>query len=271
MNIKLQLIIGIVLIICLPSQISGQTNSPEISVFNTNEPKNKNELRLLCYNLRGGRGMDGTNNHQRIVRILKDINADLVAIQEVDSFTQRNPFDVMAFLGQETGMYHIFHGNIPYKGGKYGIGILSKEKPLHTGYISLPGTEEKRGVVMAEFKNFIFMSTHLSLTDSDRVNSARIINEYIQKTNKQAYIAGDFNDMETTGKMFTEFYKEWEIISPDVLTFPSDSPKKRIDFIMARKNKNTTVNKSGIPYIEGIDLGKTSDHLPLCIDIQKNN
>jgi endonuclease/exonuclease/phosphatase family metal-dependent hydrolase len=213
--------------------------------------------------------MDGETNHQRVVSLLKAINADIVAIQEVDSATQRNPFDVMSFLGKETGMYHIFHGNIPYKGGRYGIGILSSEKPKKTAYITLPGTEEKRGVVIAEFKRYIFMSTHLSLTDSDRVASARIINEYIRKTKKQAYIAGDFNDMDLDGEMFSTFYHEWEVISPDIVTFPANSPKKRIDFIMARKNKKNKVVKSGIPQVVGIDLGKTSDHLPLCIDVRK--
>jgi endonuclease/exonuclease/phosphatase family metal-dependent hydrolase len=230
--------------------------------------KNPKQLRILCYNLRGGRGMDGQNNHERVATLIKSVNADLVALQEVDSMTKRTPFDMMENLSFKTGMYQLFTGNIPYQGGKYGIGILSREKPLRTDYIPLPGTEEKRGVAVVEFKKFIFMSTHLSLTGADRVSSARIINDYIANTRKQAYIAGDFNDEDMNGPMFSEFLQEWEIISPDIFTFPADFPNKRIDFIMARKNRKNKVVKSGIPAVEGIDLGKTSDHLPLFIDIK---
>lgn len=70
-----------------------------------------------------------------------------------------------------TGMHPFFAPAIDYDGGKYGIGMLSREKPLDVRVVPLPGREEARTLFVADFPDYTFVGTHLSLTGDDRMAS----------------------------------------------------------------------------------------------------
>ena len=103
------------------------------------------ELRLMSYNVRNCRGLDDSVSYERIARIITDANADAVAIQELDSMTTRYPQqDVLGNLAALTGMYPTYAPSIDYAGGKYGIGMLSRQKPLSHRRVPLPCRSEPR-------------------------------------------------------------------------------------------------------------------------------
>lgn len=52
-------------------------------------PTGKSRLRVASYNIQHGMGMDGRLDYLRTARVLEKINADVVAVQEVDSMTRR--------------------------------------------------------------------------------------------------------------------------------------------------------------------------------------
>lgn len=88
-------------------------------------------LRLMTYNVRNANGMDGICNYQRVANVINNARPDIVAIQELDSMTARsNRTDVLKELAERTQLHPCFTPAIDYDGGKYGIGILSKETPL---------------------------------------------------------------------------------------------------------------------------------------------
>ena len=88
-------------------------------------------LRLMTYNVRNANGMDGICNYQRVANVINNARPDIVAIQELDSMTARsNRTDVLKELAERTQLHPCFAPAIDYDGGKYGIGILSKETPL---------------------------------------------------------------------------------------------------------------------------------------------
>ena len=70
-----------------------------------------------------------------------------------------------------------------------GIGMLSKEKPLSSRYLPLPGREEARALLVVEFEKYIYCCTHLSLTEEDRMLSLPIIREVATKAQKPLFIA----------------------------------------------------------------------------------
>ena len=85
-------------------------------------------LRLMTYNVRNANGMDGICNYQRVANVINNTRPDIVAIQELDSMTARsNRTDVLKELAERTQLHPCFAPAIDYDGGKYGIGILSKE------------------------------------------------------------------------------------------------------------------------------------------------
>lgn len=73
----------------------------------------------------------------RIAEVINREHPDVVALQEVDSVTQRiGGCDLLGELGKLTGMQQVYAPAISFDGGKYGIGLLCRKKPLASeGYL----------------------------------------------------------------------------------------------------------------------------------------
>lgn len=147
--------------------------------------RENNTLRIMSYNIRNGRGMDDMIDFRRTAEVINKVCPDVVAVQELDSVTGRSGGkDVLREIAGLTLMHHIYAPAIDYDGGKYGIGMLSKEKPLGYRYLSLPGREEARALLVVEFEKYIYCCTHLSLTEEDRMLSLPVIRQVAASTNK---------------------------------------------------------------------------------------
>ena len=136
-------------------------------------------LKLMTYNIRNATGMDGVCNFQRIANVINNASPDVVAVQEVDSVTNRsNQKYVLGEIAERTQMHACFAPAIDFDGGKYGIGLLSKKAPIHLQTMALPGREEARTLILAEFEDYIYCCTHLSLTEEDRMKSLDILKAF---------------------------------------------------------------------------------------------
>lgn len=221
--------------------------------------------RVMSYNIRNGKGIDNVQDFQRIIDAVNRAKVDVVALQEVDSMTKRNPRDVMKILGNATNMYPTFGGAIDYGGGKYGVGVLTKEKPLSHYRVPLPCSDEQRVLLVVELENYYICSTHFSLHAEYREEAARIICEEAKKLNKPMIVAGDFNAQrsETTIKMLSEHFEIFEK-NGSQLTFPAGTPTKEIDYICLYKDNGAevVVHESYVQY-EPV----ASDHRPIVMDM----
>lgn len=152
-------------------------------------------LRIMSYNIHNGIGMDGKVDYARIANVISDVNPDVVALQELDSITHRSPVNVLEEIASVTGMNYVFGPAISYGGGKYGIGVMSKEKPLNVRNVSLPGREEARTLLVVEFEKYIFLATHFSLTAADQIKSIEVILKEVFSKEKPVFMAGDMNSV----------------------------------------------------------------------------
>jgi endonuclease/exonuclease/phosphatase family metal-dependent hydrolase len=219
-------------------------------------------LRLLSYNIRNGKGMDNKVDYDRTATVLKNSKADIIALQELDSVTKRNGGEnTIQVLADKTGLFQVYGSAIPYQGGKYGVGILSKQKPLKYYTVPLPGREEERVLLIAEFTKYVIFCTHLSLTAEDRIASIAIINEQAEKFRKPIYLLGDLN-AEPASKAITSLKQKWKMLSGEEPTFPATLPKKCIDFIFTYKSKKAKVRSS-----EVLNEPVTSDHRPVLVEV----
>lgn len=231
------------------------------------------ELRLMSYNVRNCRGLDDSVSYERIARIITDANADAVAIQELDSMTTRYPQqDVLGNLAALTGMYPTYAPSIDYAGGKYGIGMLSRQKPLSHRRVPLPCRSEPRSLLIVEFPNYYFCCTHLSLNAEDRVTDVVIIIDELSRLDKPAFIAGDFNAepdepaMQLLAQHCTVFAKQ------PAATFPADDPASEIDYIcqygVGTRPQATLIQHHVIEPSESADVTAASDHRPIVADVR---
>lgn len=222
--------------------------------------------RIMSYNVRNCRGMDDVLDYQRIADIINRVSPDAVAIQELDSVTGRSSnIFVLKELADRTNMNYTYGAAIDYDGGKYGIGILCKEKPLRTWSIPLPGREERRCLLMVELNDYILACTHFSLTPEDQIASVPLIKSALKDIKKPLFLAGDINakyDTEVQAALRNDFIT---LNDPTVPTIPSTNPEECIDFIYGYKNghKYKVLNATVMT-----EEKLASDHLPVFVDVQ---
>ena len=233
-------------------------------------PKGEGNLRVLTFNIRHCAGNDDVINYDRTAAVINGMQPDVVCLQEVDYMTTRsNKVDQLKTLADKTGMNYYFSKSIAYQGGEYGNGLLFKGTPISTKTYPLPGAE-LRSAAIAEFENYVVISTHLALEENNRVESAKQLTDLAKTYNKVVYMAGDFNEDLMNGTFFTELKKEWEVVSSTENTFPTGQATKRIDFVVTLKTPPTTVVKSNVIYnLDGVNVAITSDHYPLYCDFKK--
>ena len=223
-------------------------------------------LKLMSYNIRNTKGMDNVRNVQRIANVINNEAPDVVAVQELDSMTTRsNQTDVLAEVAERTQMHANYAPAISFQGGKYGIGILSKEQPLSIRTFPLPGREEERMLMIAEFKDYLFACTHLSLTEEDRLASLDIIKNRASTSNKPFFLAGDLNDTPDS-KFIKSLQQDFQILTNTKKpTYPAPEPKETIDYIAAwKENTDNFANLS----TQVVEEPLASDHRPITVTLR---
>ena len=225
-----------------------------------------NTVRLMSYNIRSGKGLDDVRDLDRTAAVINSINPAVIALQEVDSVTGRvNNRDIIAELGQKTAMYTVYGAAINYSGGKYGIGVMSKEKPLSHVNVPLPGREEERTVLAVEFADYYVLCTHWSLTAEDRLSSIDIINDLVEKFDKPAFLIGDLNASPESDSL-ERLKKRWTVLNnTKQATFPANDPVDHIDYILGYKGNG---QKYTVIQTQVINEPVVSDHRPLFADIR---
>lgn len=220
------------------------------------------KVRVMTYNVRNGHGVDGVKDIKRCAEVINDARPHVIAVQELDSMSRRNKKYVLGELAQLTGYHDYYHRTIPYKGGAYGIGILSRKEALSVDFHPLPCRKEPRGLLIVEFKKYYLLCTHLSLNQEDRVTSVGIIRDIVSKLDKPVFIAGDMNARPNSKPM--KAFKEFTQVLNDEnkFTIPSNKPRSCIDYILGA-NGSFKVLKDYVYY------GTiASDHLPLYVDVK---
>lgn len=251
--------------ILLAAVLFGWLSTNQLNAQDLGDAKD-NTFRIMSYNVRNGRGMDDSISLQRVADAILKVAPDVIAVQELDSVTARSKqVDVLRALGEKVLMYPTYAPAIDFDGGKYGVGMLSKEKPLTYRSVSLPGREEKRTFLWVEFEKFVFCCTHLSLTEEDRMLSLPIIRKEAAKTNKPLLIAGDWN-AEPNSAFVQALQKDFVLLSDTTKkTYPASEPNICIDYIAYYKQNEQPLARlsTWIP-----EETVASDHRPVVTDVR---
>lgn len=226
-------------------------------------PTQGDTICVMSYNVHNAVGMDGIRDVRRIAGVIIASGADVVAVQEVDSVTNRSGGRyILGDIAAATGMNPVFSAAIDFDGGRYGIGLLSRERPLSVRRVPLPGTEEERTLLLAEFENYVMGVTHLSLTDADRLASVDILAREAAAFDKPLILAGDFNaspDSPAIEALSQTFTPLSDGASP---TFPADNPTVTIDHIMYKGDNPPAVLSSQV-----VNEPMASDHRPVTVSL----
>lgn len=267
-NIFAALALGTLLVAC--NDLDGDNSDYDFGdkAESVSPDRVENTVRLATYNIhRCTPANSSVANYDNVAKAIKLVDADAIALQEIDCMTTRHAEDQMTEIAKRNGMYGYFCPAVNQAGGTYGIGIMSKSQPIKTESLPLPGVE-KRVMFAAEFDTFVFIATHLCVSSAEnRAWSYDIINEYVADNyaggSKPVFLAGDLNDT----SLPTECTSQWKVLSSVQVTFPSSA--KRIDYVLEYKGNNPagTVVKTLVPGYKELNLYDVSDHLPVFVDL----
>ena len=224
-------------------------------------------LRVMTYNIHHAEGLDGKVDLQRIANVIRQSNADAVALQEVDKNTERTGgINMPAELARLTGMNVAFGANLDnYQGGQYGTAILSRF-PIesHENHrLKQVRKGEQRGVLMAVLKmtqgQLLFTCTHLDHTQdqAERLFSeTQFADIFAGHAGLPTIFCGDFNDTpdsELYKRLSKKWTDTWSIAGKgNGYTMSSANPKRRIDYIWLSGKKKLQGKMDGRAENRGI-------------------
>lgn len=218
-------------------------------------PKQSQLVRVLVYNIHAGKDAKQVDNLDRVAALIKEQNADIVLLQEVDKFTQRSgKVDQLAKLEQLTGMKGTFGKSLDYQGGDYGIAILSRWPITTSQTTSLKvepaqtragGSKEPRvaltAVTQSPFGDLIIINTHIDAGREDtyrKQEAPQVVSLAREALSRGArvLVGGDFNstpesDVQQTVRSMGMRDAWMECGSGDGFTYPDEVPVKRIDYL----------------------------------------
>lgn len=237
----------------------------------------KRTLRLMTYNV-GVFNKYLEDDFQLVADVLLHERPDAVSLNELDSCTHRTGgiFQLERLASLMEGWAFRFGAAMPFDGGAYGDGVMTRDDILRSERFVLPqaGGAEPRALVIVETEDYVFAATHL-----DHVSAAAqheqvraidsLVARFVAGVRKPVFLAGDMNatpDSET----LRLFRQRWRLLTPtDGGTYPSDPPRECIDYIFAWRDgvpceviEARVLNRSGAG-----DLRRASDHLPVLLEV----
>ena len=228
------------------------------------------EIRVLTYNIHHGEDVNGKLDLQQIANVIKKAAPDVVALQEVDSLTNRTQkVDQLKELAALTGMDYFYGKSMDHDVGGYGVGILTK-LPMESKFItrlpSFPKSEPRVAATvelrLAKNRTFLFTAVHLDYIKdpAERIEQATKLRSVLSALKLPSILAGDFNAEPDEATMKDIIFKSYAETDPTghSLSFPSGKPDIKIDYVLVSKKHFW----EKISY-EVIDEKTASDHRPV--------
>ncbi|WP_078429145.1 endonuclease/exonuclease/phosphatase family protein [Alkalihalobacterium alkalinitrilicum] len=232
------------------------------------------KLRFLSFNIRHGLGTDRRVDLHRIAKIIKQSDADIIGLNEVDkTFSKRSHFiDQTSWLAEQLQMECVFAPAISFQSRKverreYGNALFSRYPIIHSNnhIVRLrPLLCEPRSIIEATIQiNQTLVKalvTHFSLNPLLRRKQMRKVIE-LSTQERPNVLMGDFN-CRPYSKDYYEVAKHYnntcaKRIQKELGTFPSRKPKYQLDYIFVNE-------KFEVIYSDVISTYKeASDHLPI--------
>jgi len=237
-------------------------------------------LRVVTYNIHKCRGLDRRVRPARIADVLRAIDADVIALQEVVG-SGNGSTGQAAELANELGMHCAFGENRRLHGASYGNAVLSR-LPLgaHRNLdLTVTGGHEERGCLCVDIQMHgavvHLFNLHLGTDFFERREQARklVTPELIRPATLQGprIVLGDFNEW-TRGLVSHVLAAEFRSADIRVLlkqkrTYPGIFPFLHVDHIYydeALLLESVRLHRSRSALI-------ASDHLPLVAEFRLKN
>ncbi len=223
-------------------------------------------VKVCSYNIRKSLGTDRKRNPDRIMKILAEVDADVIAVQEVDMrFGTRVSTLSPDQIIDQTDYMPVRFGIREQSLGWHGNAILVKKgiEVVDQQRIELPAFEP-RGAILADIKVdgrvLRVVGMHLGLLGNWRRRQAEAIVSYLETIEGKVptVFMGDLNQWAPDGGCLAQFAQHHNVIAPGP-SFHARRPMLQLDRIIT--SRDIEVEATGV---HRTALARTgSDHLPV--------
>lgn len=224
-------------------------------------------LRVATYNIHRCVGTDGVESPERIAAVLQELDADVVALQEV-ACPRETGRSVPELLAAACGARLIEGFTLTDRSSHYGNALLTRCEALRVrrADISVPG-REPRGVVEAALdvrgRAVAVFATHFGLSPGERrFQTGRILSLLEATAAEVVMLLGDFNEWFLWGQPLRWLKKRF-VTARAPATFPARFPVLRLDRIWVSPPDRLRSLRAHASALSR----KASDHLPLVAEI----
>jgi endonuclease/exonuclease/phosphatase family metal-dependent hydrolase len=225
-------------------------------------------LRVATYNVHRCIGRDGRLDVARCVRVIEELDADVVGLQEVDA-NHRGPNSGEALLlFAETCGYRVVHGvTLQRPDADYGNALLYRGElcGLERHDISVPGPEP-RGLIAAELAvrgtRLRVYVTHLGLRARERRVQSERVDALVRVGAMPAVLLADANEWRPFVPPLRRLQRRFGR-APAPASFPSGWPLLALDRIWAHPRsalRGLRAHRSPLSRV-------ASDHLPVIAEL----
>jgi endonuclease/exonuclease/phosphatase family metal-dependent hydrolase len=233
------------------------------------------DLRIATYNIHRCRGMDRRTMPQRIAEVIREMDADVVALQEVIGAGPSGAGQA-AEIGAAVGMGWVMHPVRQLRGHAFGNVVLSRFPIVHHGHYELTWrTCEERAcqrvdVDLGESCRLHVYNVHLGTAVLERRYQAGRLAAFVHdhRIKGPKVILGDFNEWMRglATKTLSALFKSIDIVEHlrRRRTYPGLFPVLHLDHIYYEGD----VTVRDLKLIRTRKALMASDHLPLVADLR---
>lgn len=223
------------------------------------------KIKLATYNIHACIGTDGGFDPDRIVKVLLQMDADVVALQEVEHHRVGN-LDLLEYLAAETGLTAIAGPTLLRESRHYGNALLTRHPvaSLNRIDLSMPGREPRGAIdVIFDFngQSLQVVATHLGLNPRERRRQVRQLLSILESSPADVTVLmGDLNEWFLWGRILRWLRRHFHA-TPHIATFPAAWPILALDRIWVNPHGalvNIATHRSPLARV-------ASDHLPLTV------
>ena len=225
-------------------------------------------IRIATYNIHRAVGSDGREDPKRIAAVLHELDADIVALQEV-GYASGTPGNVLEYLGESIRAQVIEGVTLQDERGHYGNAVLCRRPAsgvrLHD--ISVGGREPRGAIELRLQFNGVaiqVIATHLGLRPGERRHQVEQLIPMLAASSADIKILlGDLNEWFLWGRPLRRLHRVLGR-SPAPATFPARWPWLALDRAWVQPLSamhRLRAHKSAAAKL-------ASDHLPLVAELQ---